>query len=117
MSKDQRSDAAAAYRKLYKTARWRRLREHQLSQEPLCQRCLLAEVVEQATVVHHAKAHKGDLDAFWNGPFESLCKPHHDRDAQLEDKGKTVIRFGPDGWPIRWIRTRCFANGVDTYVA
>lgn len=88
------------WRRLYKTARWQRLREHHLSLQPLCERCLTMEVVEPATVVHHKVAHKGDLDLFWSGPFESLCKPHHDRDGQLEDHGKTVVRFGVDGWPI-----------------
>ncbi|RWO13125.1 MAG: HNH endonuclease [Mesorhizobium sp.] len=96
-----RSDEATAYRKMYNTARWRRIREYQLSNFPLCQRCLVSEVVEPATVVHHADGgHKGDVVKFYDGPFESLCKPHHDRDGQLEDHGRTVIRFGVDGWPL-----------------
>jgi 5-methylcytosine-specific restriction enzyme A len=98
---DSRSVESAEYRKLYKTARWRRLREAQLSAHPLCERCLAQDIVEPATVVHHADGgHKGDVDKFWGGPFESLCKPHHDSHGQLEDHGKTVITFGPDGYPI-----------------
>lgn len=58
------------------------------------------EVVEVATVVHHKVAHRGDDEAFWTGPFESLCKPHHDREGQREDLGQTVVAFGADGWPI-----------------
>jgi hypothetical protein len=58
------------------------------------------DIVEPATVAHHREAHKGNPDLFWFGDLESLCAPHHNRDGQLEDHGKTVIRFGPDGWPI-----------------
>lgn len=98
---DHRSAEAAIYRRLYKTARWQRTREYQLATQPLCERCLTMEVVEPATVVHHADGgHKGDEDKFWSGPFESLCKPHHDSDGKREDLGQTVIRFGADGYPI-----------------
>ena len=93
-------DANRPWRKLYGTARWQRIRKAQLDAEPLCARCLAMEVVEPATVVHHKVPHKGDETLFWQGPFESLCKPHHDSEAQLEDHGKTIVRFGPDGWPI-----------------
>lgn len=100
-SGDQRSAEATAYRRLYNTARWRALRAHLLAQQPLCERCLLSETVEVATVVHHADGgHRGDIARFWDGPFENLCKAHHDRDGKLEDHGKTTINFGPDGWPI-----------------
>ena len=60
----------------------------------------LQDIVEPATVVHHATPHRGDPEKFWAGPFERLCKPHHDSHGQLEDHGKHVILFGPDGWPI-----------------
>lgn len=98
---DQRSNEAAQYRKLYSTARWRRIRQLVLSEQPLCVRCLALEIVEPATVVHHAGGgHKGDLDAFLNGPFEPLCKPHHDIQGPLEDQGYIIQIFGPDGWPV-----------------
>lgn len=97
---DSRSAEAAAYRRLYKTARWQRIREAQLALQPLCERCLAMDVVEEATVVHHAVPHRGDEAAFWAGPFESLCKPHHDSEGQREDLGQTIVRFGADGWPV-----------------
>ena len=98
---DSRSDEAKAYRRLYGTARWKRTREAQLASQPLCERCLRQDVVTPATVVHHGDGgHKGDIEKFWDGPFESLCAPHHDRDGKIEDHGKTVIAFGPDGWPL-----------------
>lgn len=96
MSQDNRT-----WRHLYKTARWRRLREWQLGHQPLCERCLDMEIVEPATVVHHREAHKGDEALFWNPDnLESICKPHHDSHGQLEDHGKTVVRFDASGWPL-----------------
>lgn len=88
------------WRKWYATARWKRLRLDRLSSQPLCERCLISEIVTPATVVHHAEPHRGDWDKFWSGPFENLCKPHHDSQGQLEDHGKTVIQFDAKGWPI-----------------
>lgn len=96
----QAANDSRLWRGWYKTARWQRIRTAQLSGEPLCSRCLAMEVVEPATVVHHVTPHKGDPDLFWNGPFESLCKPHHDSDGQHEDHGRTVVRYGADGWPL-----------------
>jgi hypothetical protein len=98
---DQRSAQAAEYRKLYKTARWARTREAQLTLQPLCERCLAMGIVEVATVVHHADGgHKGDPIKFFAGPFESLCAPHHDSEGQREDLGQTIVTFGSDGWPV-----------------
>lgn len=92
---------ARPWRKLYATARWQKLRELKLSHNPICERCLDQEIVEPATVVHHRKPHKGEDTLFHDfDNLEALCKPHHDRDGRLEDNGKTVIRFGPDGWPL-----------------
>lgn len=93
-------DDSRPWRHLYATARWRHLRDARLTEQPLCERCLQMDIVEPATVVHHTTPHRGDPELFWAGPFENLCKPHHDRDGQLEDHGKVVPIFGPDGWPI-----------------
>lgn len=95
-----RYDSNRPWRHLYATARWQRLRAYQLSNEPLCQWCLEAEIVEPATEVHHVHPHKGDVDLFFSGPFISTCKPCHSSRGQLEDHGKTVIRFGADGYPL-----------------
>lgn len=88
------------WRKWYSLARWKAFRIAYLTEHPLCERCLSADIVEEATVVHHAVPHRGDWDKFWAGPFEALCKPHHDSHGQLEDHGRKVILFGPDGWPL-----------------
>lgn len=100
MRRDGRSDEAAAYRRLYKTARWRRIRDAKLRQDPLCEWCLEREIVEPATEVHHDGPHRGDIERFYEGPFISTCKACHASRGQREDLGQTVVRFGPDGWPI-----------------
>lgn len=96
-----RSSEAAIYRRMYKTSRWQRLREAHLAAHPLCERCLAIDTVEEATVVHHGDGgHKGDIDRFWQGPFESLCKACHDHFGSLEDRGAKIVIFGADGWPV-----------------
>lgn len=98
---DPRSDTARAIRRLYSTARWRRLREEYFANEPLCERCKQMEIIEEATVLHHKDGgHKGDVDRFWAGPFEGLCKPCHDRFGAMEDRGVEVVTFGADGYPV-----------------
>lgn len=99
--KDQRSDEAKAYRRLYKTARWQRIRQAKLTQDPLCEWCLEREEITEAAEVHHADGgHRGDETKFWSGPFVSTCKSCHASRGQREDLGQKVVRFGPDGWPI-----------------
>lgn len=98
---DRRSDAASEYRKLYKTARWAKLRERQLSEHPLCQWCLEREIVEVATEVHHTDGgHKGDVNKFWSGPFISTCKSCHSSRGQREDLGQKIVTFDASGWPV-----------------
>ncbi|WP_246332961.1 hypothetical protein [Aureimonas mangrovi] len=57
-----------------------------LADEPLCARCLAEGVVEPSTVVNHVERHHGDAAKFFAGPFEAICKPHHDRDVQREER-------------------------------
>ena len=64
-------------RRLYATARWRALRLAQLRDEPLCRICRAAGLVTAATTCDHVNPHRGDVDAFWRGPFQSLCTPCH----------------------------------------
>ena len=89
------------WRHLYKTARWQRLREQQLSIQPLCEFCLITEEVTAAEVVDHKKSHKGDERAFFDpSNLQSLCKHHHDSAKQMIDHGKKVTIIGVDGYPI-----------------
>jgi hypothetical protein len=45
----------------YSSRRWARILRHQLLEHPLCR-----------------EPHRGDVNKFWLGPFQSLCKPCHD---------------------------------------
>jgi len=61
--------------------------------------CKAAGKITIATVVDHITAHKGDTELFWDrSNWQSLCKQHHDSDAQTRDKGgKQRAKFGNDG--------------------
>ena len=98
---DARSEEAALYRRIYKTAAWRRLREQQLAMQPLCEFCLLTEEVTAADVVDHKLRHNGDIDLFFDPTnLQSLCKRHHDSAKQMIDRGFKVVTYGIDGYPI-----------------
>lgn len=100
-ARPSRSAEAASWQRLYKLARWRRLREAQLSHEPLCRYCLRQEIVEAATVCDHVDPHKGDEDKFFDPDnLQSLCAPCHDRVKQREECGQVVVTIGIDGYPI-----------------
>jgi 5-methylcytosine-specific restriction protein A len=96
-----RSDAANAYRAWYHTKRWRELRANQLAREPLCRMCMADGIITAANVCDHITAHKGDDRLFWDPVnFQSLCKPHHDRDKASIEMGRGPRDAGSDGWPI-----------------
>ena len=97
---DQRSEAAQAYRRLYHTAAWLRLRRVQLAAYPLCKRCAQLGETVAASVVHHVQAHKGDWSAFVNGELESLCRACHDSSAQSEERKGHGIGCDAQGLPL-----------------
>lgn len=83
---------------MYNNARWRRLREQQLTMHPFCALCGPPVV---ATVCDHVDQHDGDWDKFWAGPFQSLCATCHSSDKQRMENGKEPKpRFGEDGLPL-----------------
>ena len=55
-----------AWDALYSTARWARLRRHQLQEHPLCKFCLERGIVELATICDHVEPHRGDRTAFFH---------------------------------------------------
>jgi 5-methylcytosine-specific restriction protein A len=76
--------AARAYhdpevQKLYKTRRWQMIRRLQLAKEPWCSDCLKAGLWVEARQCDHITPHRGDVAAFWRGPFQSLCDSCHSR--------------------------------------
>jgi 5-methylcytosine-specific restriction enzyme A len=95
-----RSPSATAWRRLYSTARWKRLRDHQLTIEPLCRFCIESDVVEAATVADHVIPHKGSEALFFDPDnLQSLCSACHSDTKQRIELGQDVVTFGADGWP------------------
>jgi len=70
---------------LYNRARWGQIRSIQLQLHPLCKMCEEQGLLTAATVVDHIIPHKGNEELFFNGPFQSLCKLHHDSSKQTEE--------------------------------
>lgn len=83
---DQHRARVTETRRLYWTARWRKIAKAQLDEHPLCIMCEGEGVIERATVCDHVVPHRGDVDLFWNGERQSLCKDHHDRAKQREER-------------------------------
>lgn len=72
------------------TYAWQQARIRFLKANPLCVLCEAMDLVEPATVVDHIVPHRGDQVLFWlRSNWRSLCKPHHDSDAQKKDHAAT----------------------------
>jgi 5-methylcytosine-specific restriction protein A len=96
-----RSDAARAYRHLYKTSEWQRLREIVLSQEPLCRYCAKAGRTTAAEVVDHIKPHKGSRALFFAlSNLQPLCSDHHNTSKKFEESRGYSNEIGLDGRPV-----------------
>ena len=106
MTKDWRSEEAAAYRKLYKTRQWQALREAVIQRDMgRCRKCgiglTLGRSGPRAAVVHHKKPHKGNLDLFFDaGNLETQCNACHSGSTQSEEKLGFSTEIGIDGWPV-----------------
>lgn len=91
--------AREAWRKLYKTGRWRRLREAQLKRAPLCQ-CEHHKGLDPewpAAVVDHITPHKGDRKLFHDpANLQSMSKECHDRHKQSQERGGKGFLGGCD---------------------
>jgi 5-methylcytosine-specific restriction protein A len=60
-------------------SRWSKARAAYLAEHPLCVVCRAQNRYTSATVVDHIRAHKGDMDLFWDvSNWQSLCKQCHD---------------------------------------
>jgi 5-methylcytosine-specific restriction protein A len=97
---NRRSEAAQGWRSWYWTPRWRAISAAQLKAQPFCCYCAKAGHQVRATVCDRVERHNGIPAKFWNGPFQSLCKPHHDASKQREEKRGFACDVGVDGWPV-----------------
>lgn len=48
--------------------------------------CATDGVVVAANTCDHIEPHRGNPEKFWNGPFQSLCEYHHNRDKQRAER-------------------------------
>lgn len=88
------------YQHLYATKQWRAIRKDYLERNPLCVMCLADGYITEAKVVDHINPHRGNLNLFYNGPFQSLCKMHHDSTKQRQEKSGYQPGGDESGRPI-----------------
>jgi 5-methylcytosine-specific restriction endonuclease McrA len=82
-ARDRARDADEATRRLYKTARWQKLRLRIFARDLyLCAICGKVEGNTARLVCDHVEPHRGDTAQFWAGPFQTLCKACHDGEKQ-----------------------------------
>ena len=77
---------------LYDSARWGRMRAHQLQLHPLCKYCAELGRVTPATIVDHIEPHKGDVNKFWLGKLQSLCDACHTGRRRLFSRSTAIGR-------------------------
>jgi len=84
-SKENRSESALTWRKLYKDPRWKKLRRQFLARNPICSDCAEFGLVVLATDVDHIERHMGDLaKAFDWKNLQGLCHRCHSRKTARE---------------------------------
>jgi 5-methylcytosine-specific restriction endonuclease McrA len=88
--RDRVRDAAAPWRRWYKTARWQRLRWSVLVRAVFtCAACQRVEGNTALLVADHIEPHRGDEAKFWNeANLQCLCKACHDGAKQREEWGR-----------------------------
>jgi hypothetical protein len=78
------------------TYKWQQFRLRWQADHPLCgdreggpsdehSACVREARVTAATDVDHVRPHRGDMEAFWRGPFQSLCHACHGAKTQQEE--------------------------------
>lgn len=89
------------YQHLYNTARWKRLRHHQLRTHPLCAMCRDQGRLTPASVADHKTPHKGDTTLFYDPDnLQSLCKACHDGAKQQLERIGTLRGCDINGVPL-----------------
>ena len=80
-----RSEEAKAWRWMYGTQNWKRLRSEQLLRAPWCRECAKRGIRTRATDVDHIRDHKGDWAVFTDeANLQSLCHSCHSRKTLAE---------------------------------
>jgi 5-methylcytosine-specific restriction protein A len=74
---------------VYYGSAWKAARKAFLAEHPLCAMCEREGRFTAAAIVDHIEPHRGDLELFWRASnWQPLCKPHHDREKQREERAE-----------------------------
>lgn len=92
--------SSSQYSYLYKTYKWQQIRKKYLQANPLCVMCEADGKIKLAEICDHIEPHKGDVFKFHNGPFQGLCKLHHDATKAKEESRGVKIGSDEMGQPI-----------------
>ena len=101
-----RSTQAKEYRRLYQSKQWRVLRSEILPRDLfIFQRCRILLVGGRAdprsAVVHHKRAHKGDVKLFYDSSnLQAVCWSCYSGAIQSEEVLGYDTTIGADGWPV-----------------
>lgn len=96
------SAEALAYHRLYRTARWRQLRQQILVKfNYTCQLCRKLCLEKGTAHVDHREPHKGNLELFWaESNLTVLCLRCHSGPKQSEEKRGYSSMIDASGWPV-----------------
>ena len=72
----------------------------ELLEHPLCKYCAERDIVTPAEICDHVEPHHGDINKFWLGPFQSLCKSCHDSTKRFVETRGFRPDIGLDGRPL-----------------
>jgi len=84
----------------YVTTAWRRLRLWKLSEQPLCEHCLLRGIIEPATQVDHIVPISAGGEPLDEANLASLCASCHSRKTASENGGRVRTGCAVDGTPL-----------------
>ena len=80
-------DATQPWRAWYKTARWQKLRWSVLVRDNFtCKMCGKVDVSKGGLHCDHVEPHHGNEEAFWAGPFQTLCAHCHNSLKQRSER-------------------------------
>jgi 5-methylcytosine-specific restriction enzyme A len=85
---------------LYDTKRWQNLRAHQLQIEPLCRMCAVQNRTTPASVADHVEPHRNDINKFWLGKLQSLCRECHNISKQFQENRGFLKDIDANGYPV-----------------
>lgn|GEM_PF-2867670 len=97
---DAKRRAEKPSRAWYKSKAWKIRKAQQRAEHPTCCLCERDGIVRLMSIVDHHPRHNEDYRQFFEGPLRSLCKPHHDSEAQADEARGFSTEIGDDGWPI-----------------